>query len=253
MISNFNNINLTIDLPALQKGMIRGEKIQGPFRERVTGEKYFRQALQVYNKEGKLVDSGFVQINDYTNMCQMVRVCNKSKKSFHLFERWEHYGSNFYKTTEFSVTDLVTGNIVGTVIDSYVEDLIKNLNTVLGECYCFVGDLEKDEYSKVLLECLNEFSKSNAPQLPFGTSKIFDEEMKETCECNLFEKLDIEDLFRNGEIDEDRRDILLNNLNCYCQNKPIEPELTEEQQEKIIQLRLKAQAEIAEVFAKKEK
>ena len=60
-------------------------------------------------------------------------------------------------------------------------------------------------------------------------------------------------LFRNGEIDEDRRDILLNNLNCYCQNKPIEPELTEEQQEKIIQLRLKAQAEIAEDFAKKEK
>jgi hypothetical protein len=243
-------MSLTIDLPALKLGMIRGEKIQGPFRERVTGEKYFRQLIQVYNKEGKLVDSGFVQINDYTNMCRMVRVCNKSKKSFHLFERWEHYGSSFYKTKEFSVTDLATGNIVGTVIDSYVPDFIKNVNTVICECCCLVGDLEKDEYSKVLLECLNEFSNSNAPQLSCGTSKIFDEE---TCDCNLFEKLDIEDLFRNSEIDEEQRDILLNNLNCYCQNKPIEPELTEEQQEKRIQLRLKAQAEIAEVFAKKEK
>ena len=249
-------MSLRIDLPFVQKVMIRGEKIQGPFRERVTSEKYFRQLIQVYNKEGKLVDSGFVKINDYTNMCRMVRVCNKSKKTFHLFEKWEHYGPDFYKSKEFSVADLVTGNIVGAVIDSYVPDFIKNVNTVLGESCCFVGDLEKDEYSKVLLECLNEFSKSNAPQLPFGTSKIFDEEMKETCECNIFEKLDIEDLFRNGEIDEEKRDMLLNSLKCYCQNKPIETELTElteEQQEKINQLRLKAQAEIAEVLIKKEK
>ena len=243
-------MSLTIDLPSIQLGMVRGEKIHGPFRERVTGEKYFRQSIQVYNKEGKLVDSGFVQINDYTNMCRMVRVCNKSKKSFHLFERWKHYGSNFYKTKEFSVTDLATGNIVGTVIDSYLQDFIKNLNTVLGDCYCLIGDLEKDEYSKVLLECLNEFSNSNAPQLSFGTSKIFHEE---TCDCNLFEKLDIEDLFRNGEIDEEKRNILLDSLNCYCQNKLIEPELTEEQKEIRIQLRLKAQEEIAEVLIKKEK
>jgi len=243
-------MSLTIDLPALQIGMIRGEKIQGPFRERVTSEKYFRQSIQVYNKEGKLVDSGFVQINDYTNMCRMVRVCNKSKKSFHLFERWKHYGSSFYKTNEFCVTDMVTGNTVGAVIDSYVDEFTKNVNTVLGECCCVVGDLEKDEYSKILLECLNEFSKSNAPELPFETSKIFHEE---NCGCNLFEKLDIEELFRNGEINEDRRDILLDNLNCYCQNKAIEPELTEEQKETRIQLRLKAQEEIAEVLIKKEK
>ena len=246
---NVLDLNLKIDLPSIQLGLIRGENLNGPARERVTGEKYFRQAIKVYNKEGKLVDSGFVQINDYTNMCRMVRICNKSKKLFHLFEKWDHYGSLFYKTNEFCVTDILTGNTVGAVIDSYVTNFVKNVNTVLGECCCIVGDLEKDEYSEVLLECLNEFSKSNAPELPFETSKIFHEE---NCGCNLFEKLDIEELFRNGEIAEEGREILLNNLNCYCQNKAIETELTEEQKVVRAELRLKAQAEIEEVFTKKE-
>ena len=71
---------LTIDLNSVKIGMIREKKIQGPSRERVTGEKYFRQALYVFNEEGKYVDSGFVQINDYTNMCKMIKVCDKTKK-----------------------------------------------------------------------------------------------------------------------------------------------------------------------------
>ena len=242
---------LSIDLPSIQVAMIRGEKIQVPFRERVTGEKYFRQAIQIYNKEGKLVDSGFVQINDYTDMCRMVRVCNKSKKTFHLFERWEHYGSDFYKTDEFTVTDLSTGNTVGSVVDSYVQEFIKNLSPVFGECCCYlVGDLEKDEYSTVLLECLNEYSNLNAPQAVQEAKKKF-EENKDYCDCNLFEELEIQDLFRNGEIDEERRELLLNSLVCNCQ-KPIELELTEEQQSKRSELRLKAQAEIEETFSKKD-
>jgi len=247
------DIELTIDLPAVQLGLVRGEKYYGPSRERVTGEKYFRQAIQVFNKEGKLVDSGFVQINDYTDMCRMVRVCNKSKKIFHLFERWEHYGSDFYKTNEFSVTDLARGNIVGSVVDSYVPNFVKNVNTIFSECCCLVGDLEKDEYSTVLLECLNEYSNLNRPPTN-STEKIFEEageDSKDRCDCNLLEELDIKDLFRNGEIDEDGRDRLLNRLVCKCQ-KPLEPELTEEQQEARQQLRLKAQAEIEEGFTKKE-
>ena len=150
MNSKIIDTGLTIDLSLTRIEMIRGNKFCGPSRERVTGEKYFRQAIQVYNKEGKRVDSGFVQINNFTDMCQMVRVCNKSKKSFHFFERWEHYGSDFYKTNDFSVTDLATGKTVGTVVDSCVPNFIKNVNTTLGECCCLVGDLEKDEYSTIL-------------------------------------------------------------------------------------------------------
>lgn len=257
MTSNFNlenvdfnleNVDLTINLPAVQLEMVRGEKFYGPIRERVTCEKYFRQAIQVYNKEGKLVDSGFVQINDYTNMCRMIRVCNKSKKTFHLFEKWEHYGSDFYKTTDFTVIDLATGNIVGSVVDSYVPNFVKNVNTIFSEACCFVGDLEKDEYSTILLECLNEYSNLNRPP----TLPEFKKKSEERCDCNLLQYLEIDDLFRNGEINEEIRDTLHNRLVCNCQNKPIEPELKKEEQETRNELRLKAQAEIAEVFTKKE-
>ena len=258
MNTDLINDELTIDLPSIQLEMIRGEKFQGPFRERVTGEKYFRQAIQIYNKEGKLVDSGFVQINDYTDMCRMVRLCNKSKKTFHLFERWEHYGEKFYKTDEFNVTDLSTGNTVGTVVDSYVQEFIKNLSPVLGEDCCYlVGDLEKDEYSTVLMECLNEYSNSNAPQEVQEAKKKFEEaqaeaqEKKDYCDCNLFEELEIQDLFRNGEIDEERRDMLYNSLVCNCR-KPINLILTEEQKAIRAELRLRAQAEIEETFSKKD-
>jgi hypothetical protein len=243
---------LTIDLPSIKLGLIRGERIEGPFRQRVTGEKYFRQAIQVYNKEGKLVDSGFVQINDYTDMCRMVRVCNKSKKTFHFFERWEHYGSDFYKTNEFTITDLATGNTVGTVLDNYVQEFIKNLSPVFGEGCCYlVGDLEKDEYSTVLLECLNEYSNLNMPPKNLEFKKKL-EEKQEYCDCNLFEELEIQDLFRNGEIDEERRALLVNSLICKHKNKQINPELTEEQQAMRSELRLKAQAEIEETFSKKD-
>ena len=91
-------LDLKIKLPNEKLELTRGKKIGEGFRERKTSEKYFRQAIQIYNKRGELVDSGFVQVNDYSNMCKMVKICNKSKKSFHLVERWEWYGSEFYKT-----------------------------------------------------------------------------------------------------------------------------------------------------------
>ena len=249
---NLEKIDLTINLPAVQLGIVRGEKFYGPVRERETCEKYFRQAIQVYNKEGKLVDSGFVQINDYTDMCRMVRVCNKSKKMFHLFERWAHYGSDFYKTPEFTVTDLAGGNTFGAVLDSYVPTFVKNVNTIFSECCCIVGDLEKDEYSTILLECLNEYSNLNRPQKNQEFTNMFAQVEEACCDCNLLQHLDIDDLFRNGEIDEERKNSLVDSLVCNCQNKPVEPVLTKEQQESRDQLRLKAQAEIAEVFTKKE-
>jgi hypothetical protein len=134
------------------------------FRERTTGEKYFRQAIFVYNEKGQLVDSGFVQINDYTNMCKMVKVCNKSKKYFHFYERWEHYDNEFYKTDEYSIVDLVTGNNVGTTKATTVLQLIDIINQTTDNACCIVGDLEKDTYSEVLLKYLTEYSEINAPK-----------------------------------------------------------------------------------------
>ena len=143
----------TVFMPASPL-LVREVTQYGPGRERVGDEKYFRQAIQVFNKEGKLVDSGFVQINDYTRNCEMVKVCNKSKSYLHAFERWEHYGSQFFKTEKINITALESGNIVEVGTACKVSD---------GERYS-TGDLEKDMYSEVLLECLEEMSSANTPQ-----------------------------------------------------------------------------------------
>ena len=231
---------LTIDLNSVKIGMIREKKIQGPSRERVTGEKYFRQALYVFNEEGKYVDSGFVQINDYTNMCKMIKVCDKTKKKLHLFERWEHYGTQFYKSDNFSITDFVTGNTIGLLKAEYVSEFVRDNNS------CFVGDLEKDEYSEMLLECLNEYSSVNAPPRTYSYfKKNFEEKM---CDCNLLEKLDIYDLLKSGEINEAEKQEMFKSLTCDCKNIPPKPELSREQKVERAELKLQAQSEIASVF-----
>jgi hypothetical protein len=226
---------LIIDLP----GLTREEKNYGPFRERVTGEKYFRQSLYVFNEEGKYVDSGFVQINDYTNMCNMIKVCDKSKKILHLFERWQHYGTEFYKSEKFSITDLVSGNTIGSLKADYVSEFARDNKS------CFVGDLEKDEYSEMLLECLNEYSSMNAPPRTYTYLKknLGDE----TCDCNLLDKLEIYDLLKNGKIDEEEKQEMFKSLTCVCKNTP-KSELTEEQKMERAELKLQAQSEIANVF-----
>ena len=240
-------LDLKIKLPNEKLELTRGKKIGEGFRERKTSEKYFRQAIQIYNKRGELVDSGFVQVNDYSNMCKMVKICNKSKKSFHLVERWEWYGSEFYKTNSFTILDLTTGNTIGTVINNYVSTFVKDM-TSLGHS-CFVGDLQKDEYSEILLELLNEYSKKNAPPLDPDIESIF-KRLNPQCECNLFEKLEIEELFRNSKISEEEEKELLDGLICECENNLLQPPLTEEQKEKRFQLTLKAQSEIYMVFEK---
>lgn len=142
----------TVFMPA-SPVLVRELTQYGPGRERVGDEKYFRQSIQVFNKEGKLVDSGFVQINDYTRNCEMVKVCNKSKSYLHAFRRWEHYGEQFFKTDKLNITALESGNIVVSGIPCELSD---------SERYC-TGDLEKDIYSEVLLECLEEISTANTP------------------------------------------------------------------------------------------
>ena len=241
------NSDLKIDLSIIQPGLISQKNICGAPRERVTGEKYFRQIIQVYNKEGKLVDSGFVKINDYTDMCRMVRVCNTFKKQYHLFEDWQHYGKDFYKTSKFKLTDLVTGNIITRIESIHIDSFIEKTKS---QSLCIVGDLVKDEYSEVLLECLDEYSKSNEPQnIKYFRNIVIKDEK---CGCNLFQYLDINDSFKNEEINEKTQELLLNSLVCHCKNNLLEKVLTEEQKVVRAELKLKAQAEIEQVLSIKE-
>jgi hypothetical protein len=80
-----------------------------------------------------------------------------------------------------------------------------------------VGDLEKDEYSTVLLECLNEYSNLNRPP----TLPEFKKNLEECYDCNLLQYLEINNLFLNCEINKERRDMLHNSLVCNCQNNPL--------------------------------
>jgi len=230
---------LTIDLQSVKIGMIREKKNYEIPRERITSEKYFRQAIYIFNEEGKYVDSGFVQINDYTNMCKMVKVLDKEKKFLHLFERWEHYGPKIYKSDKFSITDLVTGNTIGTLKSDYVDEFARNNKTY------FIGDLDKDEYSEMLFECLNEYSNVNMPQIPLAQLKNLGDK---TCGCNLVEELKINELLKNGDIYKEQEQLLIKSLKCSCKSIFQNQELGEEEKIKRAELKLQAQVEISNVF-----
>lgn len=165
------NLGLTINLDAIAvcPSLTRQQSYGGPYRERISEEKYFRQAIQIYCKEGELEDSGFVQLNDFTDMCTMIRVLPKHKQCFHAFDCWEHYGLDFFKTEKFNVMDLTTGNFV------------QQCSTLpVGMPH---NDLEKNEdylYSKVLQETLEEYSVINMPELVLHRKKQF-EEITQNC------------------------------------------------------------------------
>ena len=167
---DFDDVDLAICIPetVFMPGLlplVREPTQYAPARDRVGDEKYFRQAIQVFNKAGKLVNSGFVQINDYTRNCEMVKVCNKYKSYLHAFERWEHHGSKFFKTDKFNIVGLESGNILDVTlgIPAYMTE-VRDVISELPDVYYSTGDLEKDMYSEVLLACLEEMSSSNTPQ-----------------------------------------------------------------------------------------
>jgi len=98
-------ISLKIDLPCIPRTLKREQCYCGPIREKVANEKYFRQAIFIYNKKGNYLDSGFVQINNYMDTCKMIRVLPKNKVKLHAFDRWEHYDSDFFKTDKYNIYD----------------------------------------------------------------------------------------------------------------------------------------------------
>ena len=239
---------LKIDLSVLPQIMpqtiqIRREtSYNGPFRERTSEEKYWRQAIQIYcvNSNGELEDSGFVQLNDYTDMCKMIRVLPKHKVLLHAFDQWRHYGSNFFKIENYNIRNLTTGNFVQECCE-VPPDMEDN-------------DLKKDDeylYSKVLLAKLEEYSELNKPEKVKEQQKIYDElvaaRLKEkVCDCNLFERLDINDELKRGLISEEEQVQKINNLICECKLiKSFDPEPTEEQRENF---EIRANEEISEMF-----
>lgn len=234
------NLNLTINLPAIAvcSGLTRQECYKGPYRERISEEKYFRQAIQIYCKEGK-EDSGFVQLNDYTDMCKMIRVLPKHKQCLHAFECWEHYGLDFFKTKRFNIRDLTT------------EKNVQECSTLpAGMPY---NDLEKNEdylYSKVLLETLEEYSESNMPEIVLQRKKQFAKIKKECdfCSCNLLEYLDIEDAFTEDKISEEDKNRMQDKLTCNCKVETFASEPSEFELMQRAEFKVRAREEIAEMF-----
>ena len=165
-------------LPPRPPKLVR-EQTEIIFRPRVEDEKYFLQAIKGYNEAGEYTDTGFVQLNDYTNCCKMVRVLNKSETSLHFFRRWQHYQDQFFETPFIKVMDLTTGICCRDThtIDDLEKDTIQcsqwgliHINKVKGEEVKgesrrpFYGDLKCDLYSKALLQCIEERTKQNRPQ-----------------------------------------------------------------------------------------
>lgn len=243
------NLNLKIDLSVIPT-QISKQNIYDTGRERLTCEKYFRQAITVYNKEGTMVKSGFIQINDYTNMCQMVRVCNSHKKNYHFCKKWEHNGPDLIETDEHTIIELSTGNAAGKVKSEYLPKFITTIEETIDDVCCMVNDLERDQYSELLLECLNEYSDANRPPINLQFSQIV-EDLKEPCECNLLELLDIDDQFNRGKITNDKKEKLLSALKCECEYNPFKPELTEDEKANRAVMKEKARQEVEEVLTLK--
>jgi hypothetical protein len=114
------------------------------------------------------------------------------------------------------------------------------------------GNLEKDEqyvYSQILLDCLEEYSSLNEPEHVRNFKKFYEEEKNNpdaVC-CRLFERLDIQDLCTNGEITEEEKIQMWDELTCICEKIP-PVELTQEETNFRAELKLKAQVEIEKVF-----
>jgi hypothetical protein len=235
------SIGLKIDLASIPKRINRQDNYCGPCRERTGDEQYFRQTIYVYNDEGKHVDSGFVRINDITDKCKMIRVLPKNKIHFHAFDQYVNFGSEFFKTGKYEIIDLATG--------SFIKELFELPNHIP------YGNLLKDKqyiYSQILLECLEEYSLPNEPKRIRDYKQFVENNDDKIICCRLFERLDIDESFINGEISEHEKNIMLHNLDCICEHKIVETELSEDEKKLKSDLKLKAQREIDEVFFEKE-
>jgi hypothetical protein len=233
------NFGLKITMSCIPKRIMREERVCAPSRKRVGYEKYFIQSIYVFNENSQYVDSGFVQLNDYDDMCKMIRVLPKDTVCLHAFDQWAFCGSEFLKTGKYEIRDLASG--------SYIRELSELPYDIP------YGDLNKDEqyfYSEILLECLKKYGKANEPQHIRDFNKLVEnKDVKVVC-CRLFERLDIQESCDNGEISEEEKIQRFDNLTCICDVKSEDDNnvLSDEVKNSYL---LRAQEEIAEVFLNK--
>ena len=194
-----------------------------PWRVRLTHEKYFRQALKVWNNQQQYVDSGYVQINDYTNMCRMVKVLDKSAPCHHICQQWVYYGEQYYTTDFFDIYDFINGRLIATIKQECfdVQQYTAALQTIWPNICVLIGDLSVDTKSIALLDAIEKHSNKNAP-----VRNIIRKQTGVLCDCRLIERLDINDKLYRDQINSEQYSQLINDLDCICEpiGNPVAPE-----------------------------
>ena len=246
-------MNPTIEIPAGPIAITRQQNILS-FRERQEEEKYYLQLITTFNETGNLIDSGFVQLNDYTKGCTMVRILNTFERHFHIFKCWEHYGDKYLETEKYQIMDLATRQccndyhsaeeIETGLIDCDLWGLVRcphRTETTAESRTPFYGNLECDIYSEALLECLEEHTSKNNPyKRPAATNPNLNKETETQPEpklcCRLEEIFNIEDACSQGLISRKEETKFINELTCICKKchkKEIPDEIKMRAQEEV--------------------
>jgi hypothetical protein len=246
-------MNPTIEIPAGPISITRQQNILS-FRERQEEEKYYLQLITTFDETGTQIDSGFVQLNDYTKGCTMVRILNKFEKHLHIFKCWEHYGDQYLETEKYKIMDLATNRccndyhtyqeIETGLIDCELWGLVRcphKIETTAESRTPFHGDLERDIYSEALLECLEEHKAKNnpykrQPEIETKTETQAKTELEAKLCCHLEEILNIEDACFQGLISRKEETKLINDLTCICKQchkKEIPEEIKKRAQEEV--------------------
>lgn len=222
------NYNLPPLLPVSPIAIVRSTNNHN-FRERTTHEKYYTQNITIFDQHGKLVDSGFIQVNDYTNMCRMVKVLDKNKTYIHACKKIEHYDSQTFVTEYYTLYDLLTNKIIGTIHRDIIgthtlTQIIKNIDN---DATLFVDDLIPDHLSKAILDIINSIHRDNNPNKIIQDSRYSfthnddnddndDTEQHTVCDCRMFDVIDINHSLQHQHIDAQQHKRLLRKLECVC-------------------------------------
>jgi hypothetical protein len=196
------------------------------FRERLTHEKYYRQNIMLFDKNGILIDSGFVQINDYTNNCNMVKVLDKNKTYLHACQQWQYSGTQYSQTEFYDIYDLHTGNVIATIHRNYAKSLnikyiLKNIDN---DATLFIDDLQHDHLSNQILHAINNIHQQNRHRNNNNSDSRYQQEQHDdndndephVCDCRLFDFIDINHSLQYLHIDKQQHKQLLSNLTCIC-------------------------------------
>lgn len=216
------------ELSSIKIPLTRSRNVE-VLRKRFTHEKYFRQAVKVWNNKKKYVDSGYIQINDYTNMCRVVRVLDKSVPCHHVCQQWICCGDEYYKTDFYDIYDFISGVRIGSIKQNCfdIEKYTYALQTMYPNSCLLFGDLTVDINSLALHDAIEKYSNKNAPvSIDYDKMNGY----TDICDCRLFEHMELNELLHNKSIDHEKHSALIKDLHCVCEPvvNPITPELQPE-------------------------